>query len=619
MMRIDRRRWSGAVALGALGAWVSPTAAIGAGRDAAAAAAPGSNILHVPFPVAETCFDPPRISDLYSHRIIGHIFEAPYRYDPLAVQVKPLPLTAAAMPEVSADFRTWRIRIRPGIFFADDPAFKGKPRELVAEDYVYAIKRYFDPETKSPYQSLLAEDAILGMQELRDAAIKGRKRFDYDTPIEGLRALDRYTFQARLAKPRPRFLANLCDSSLLGAVTREVVEAYGDDIPAHPVGTGPYRLKEWRRSSKIILERNPTFRDMRYDAQPNADDIQGQAWLAKLKGKRLPLNDGVEVSILEEDQARWLSFLNGQIDYLSVPLSFGSIAAPNGKLASNLVKQGITARRYPNPDFTFVFFNMDDPVVGGYTAEKVALRRAVNLAYDIDREIRLLRRNQAIPAQAAMPPGTFGYDPAYRSEMSRYDPARAKALLDLYGYIDRDGDGWRELPNGQPLVLQLSTQSSQIDRQSNEIWQKSLQAVGLRIRFVPAQWPENLKAARAGSLQMWTLADSATVPDGQPSIEYFYGPSAGANNLARFRLPAFDRIYERMQTMPDGPERAALFLEASNLVAAYMPYRTQVHRLLTDLSQPWITGWRQGQFRAESWQFTEIDAGMRARLTAQSA
>src|SRR5205085_1337639 len=137
-------------------------------------------------------------------------------------------------------------------------------------------------------------------------------------------------------------------------------------------------------------------------------------------------------------------------------------------LAPHLAKRRIALRRYVNPDYTMSYFNMDDAVVGGYTAEKVALRRAVSLAYDVQREIALVRRGQAVPAQAPMPPGTFGYDPAYRSENSTYDPARAKALLDLYGYVDRDGDGWRELPNGTPLVLEMATQSSQTDRQFNE-------------------------------------------------------------------------------------------------------------------------------------------------------
>ena len=604
---IDRRTWSAAL----LGTLALPAGARAAGAD------PGSgNILHVPFLVAETGFDAAQISDLYSATVIAHIFEALYRYDPLAMPVKVRTLTAAALPEVSADFRVWTIRIRPGIYFADDPAFKGQRRELVAQDYVYTIKRFFDPATKSPGYSSIAEEGLIGLDELRAAALKNKKPFDYDTPTEGLCALDRYTLQFRVREPRPRFLeGNLCNSGGFGAVAREVVEFYGDNIMAHPVGTGPYRLKSWRRSSRIVLERNPGFREMLYDAEPNADDAQGQAWLARFKGRRLPFNDGVEISVLEEEQARWLSFLNAQVDFVRVPGSFANHAAPTGVLAPNLVKRGIVARKYVNSDFTMSWFNMEDPVVGGYTAEKVALRRAIGLAYNIDREIRIVRRGQAIPAQAPMPPGTFGHDPAFRTENSVFDPARAKALLDTYGYLDRDGDGWRERPDGSPLVLQMATQSSQIERQFDETWQKSLTAVGLRIKFNVAQWPENMKAARVGKLAMWSLGSTATTPDAQQALAYMYGPGIGSSNLARFKLPAFDAIYNRLSLLPDGPERAALFIQASNLVTAYMPYRVHVHRVYTDLNHPWLTGYRQGLFRNECWQFIEVDGAMRDRLT----
>ena len=591
----------------------------------AAAAAPESpgaisgNILRVPFPVAETGFDPSQVSDLYSRTVTAHIFEAPYRYDPLALPVKVLPLTAAALPEVSSDFRVWTIRLQRGIFFADDPVFKGpdgrpRPRELVAQDYLYTLRRHYDPATKSPKFTTLDEEGIEGLDAVRASALRNKKPFDYDAPVTGLRALDRYTLQIRLRAPRPRFLSTLCDSSGYGAVAREVVESYGDDIMSHPVGTGPYRLKAWRRSSRIVLERNPNFREMHYDAEPAVSDVQGQAWLARFKGRRVPFNDGVEISVLEEGQSRWLSFLNGQVDCVAVPLEFGNYAAPSGRLAPNLAKRGIVARVFVNPDITMSWWNMEDPVVGGYTPDKVALRRAIGLAYDLDREIRILRRGQAVPAQAAMPPGTFGYDPAYKSENSASDPARAKALLDTYGYLDRDGDGWRELPDGSPLVLTMATQASQIERQFNEVWQKSLQAVGLRIRFSTAQWPENLKSARAGKLQMWSLGDSAESPDAQASLEYMYGPSIGSNNLARFKLPAFDALFRRMQLLPDGPERAALFIQASNLVAAYMPYKIHTHRVITDLNHPWITGYRRTPFRNECWQYVEVDPSMRERM-----
>ena len=186
------------------------------------------------------------------------------------------------------------------------------------------------------------------------------------------------------------------------------------------------------------------------------------------------------------------------------------------------------------------YFNMEDPVVGGYTPAKVALRRAIQLAYDIDYEIRLIRRGQAIPAQAPMPPGTYGFDPALRTDNSRYDVARAKALLDIYGYVDRDGDGWREQPDGSPLVLRMASEPEQIYRQYNENWQRSTAAIGVRMVFETAQWSEHMKMARAGTLQMWFLGSTATQPDGQGALEYMYGESIGQSNLARFKLPAFD-------------------------------------------------------------------------------
>ena len=162
------------------------------------------------------------------------------------------------MPDVSSDFRVWTIRIKPGIFFHDDPVFKGKPRELIAADYVYSLKRFFDPRWKAPTYATLADSRIVGMVALRENALKNKRPFDYDAPVEGMRALDRYTIQFRLSNVRcPRFLQTLATGDLYGALAREVVEAYGDDIASHPVGTGPFLLADWRRSSKIVLDRNP--------------------------------------------------------------------------------------------------------------------------------------------------------------------------------------------------------------------------------------------------------------------------------------------------------------------------------------------------------------------------
>nr|MDQ2735132.1 ABC transporter substrate-binding protein [Pseudomonadota bacterium] len=166
----------------------------------------GEKVLRYAFPVAETGFDPAQLSDLYSRIATAHIFDAPLTYDHLARPFKLKPLVAEAMPEISADFRTFTFHIKPGIYFADDPAFKGKRRELVAEDFVYSFKRIYDPKLKSPGQSILEDEKIIGLQELYDAAVKGKKPFDYDSKVEGLQAVDRYTVRVRLRESRPRHL-----------------------------------------------------------------------------------------------------------------------------------------------------------------------------------------------------------------------------------------------------------------------------------------------------------------------------------------------------------------------------------------------------------------------------
>jgi ABC-type transport system substrate-binding protein len=570
-------------------------------------------VLRLAFPVAETGFDPAKIVDLYSRTITPHIFEALYQYDHLARPIKIKPLTAAAMPEVSDDFRTWTIRIRPGIYFQDDPAFKGEfsqgRRELVAQDYVYTYKRPVDPANKSPIVAGVLDLGILGLNELRDAAVENKTAFDYDKPIEGLRALDRYTLQFKLAKPRPRFLENLTGSDLFGATAREVVEFYGDDIMGHPVGTGPFKLAQWRRSSLIVLERNPAYRERVFDAEPAADDADGQAVLKALGGKRIPFIDRVEVSIIQESQPRWLAFLNGQLDYLQVPSEFALQAMPGGTLAPNLARQGVRGYQDLNADSGFLFFNMEDPVVGGYTPEKVALRRAISLSMDIDRQIRIIRRGQAVPAQSIVVPHTSGYDPKFKSENGDFDPARAMALLDLYGYTDRDGDGWREKPDGSPLALENATQPDSLSRQFDELTKADLARIGLRVRFFTGQWPEQLKAARAGKLQLWSLGSSAAALDGQGSLARLYGPQAGSQNLARFQNDEFDRIYDRMQQIPDGPERDELFRRAKLISVAYMPYKTTVHRINTTLVQKGMVGFRRPLFWQEWWHLVDIDHG----------
>ncbi|MEO6361631.1 MAG: ABC transporter substrate-binding protein [Caldimonas sp.] len=581
-----------------------------AGGALAQSAAP--KVLRYAFRVAETGFDTAQISDLYSRTIAANIYEAPYQYEFLARPVRLRPSTATAMPEASDDFKTFTIRLKRGVIFQDDPVFKGQPRELVAADYVYSLKRLADPKTKSPHWSQMEEDQFLGLAALRKAALAG-KPFDYDTEIEGLKALDRHTLQIRLAQPNPRFADHLSDASLAGAVAREVVEAYGDRIMEHPVGTGPFRLKSWKRSSLIVLEKNPSYRDVFYDEQAPAGDALAQAAVARLKGRKLPMIDRVEISIIEEAQPRWLAFLNQEMDFLEqVPEDFTLAAIPNDKVAPNLARRGIYAMRYARSDLALSYFAMDHPVVGGYTPDKVALRRAIGLAVNVDEEIRQVRRGQAVPANAIIGPGSSGFDAVPRSEMSEFSRPRAQALLDTYGYVDRDGDGWRERPDGSPLLLEYATQPDNLSRQLITQWKKNMDAIGIRIVFKPAKWPENLKASRAGKLMMWGVGQSGG-PDASDFLVLAYGPSKGLNNHARFDLPEYNRLYELQKSLPDGAERLAVIARAEEIVIAYMPYKVHVHRIFTDLAHPWVVGHHRNVFLREFWKFIDIDLAEQAK------
>jgi ABC-type transport system substrate-binding protein len=575
---------------------------------APAFAADLSKTLRVAFPVGETGFDPAPVGDIYSQYVNRAIFDTLYKYDYLARPYKIVPNTATSLPEISPDGKTWTIKIRPGIHFADDPAFKGKKRELTAADYVYSWKRIIDPKMRSNNlqifdRKILGADAVV-------AAAKENGKFDYDAPMEGLQAIDRHTIRLKLNFPSYDLMAELTTAST-AAVAREIIEAYGDEngwTMANPVGTGPYRLKEWRRGQKIVLEANPGYRDETF---PESSASEDRALVAKMRGKKLPIIGRIEISIIEESNPRLLAFQNRELDYLTVPSDLvANVLVPDNKLKPELAKQGISLARGVQPAISYTYFNMEDPVVGGYTKEKIALRRAISMAYNVDEEIRVLRQGQAEPATQPIPPSVAGYDPKIKGN-ARHDVAGAKALLDRFGYVDRDGDGWRDLPDGKPLKVMIGSDPSALNRQYDELWQRSLTTVGIRVEFVKQKWPDLLKMARYGQLQMWFLGNINTTPEGFGFMSLLYGPHSGFANLSRFSLPEFNQLYERAQKLPDGAERTQLFRKMSELVNAYAPWLLNAYRYENVLVQPWVLGYKHTVFDWHAWKYYDIDVGRR--------
>ncbi len=548
---------------------------------ASVAAAAEPKVLRALLSTGETGLDPAVASDLASLSLLENLFDPMLRYDYLARPVKLRPNTLTGMPVVDAAGTTWTFRLKPGMHFIDDPAFGGKPREVTAFDYVYTIKRLYDPALKSPWLFLF-EGKLLGDDALRD-------KFDYALDIAGLRAVDRYTLQLRLRTPDPG-LPFYMALPATGAVAREAAQRYGSQLGNHPVGSGPFRIGEWKRSDRITLLANP--------------DYHGR-W----EGRKLPLVDRVEVKIMEEYQSRVLGYLNGEFDYIEqVPESMRDLvldpASPQPVLKPELARRGMVLDPFPVLQTYYMWMNMEDPVIGGYTPAKVALRRAIALAYDGAQDVALLKKGLAIPAQSPLPPNVLGYDPAYRSPIVHSLPL-ARALLDRYGY-QKGGDGYRMQPDGKPLRLTMHSEPSMVGRLRDELWRKTFEALNLRVVFTTDKKTEIIKASRLGKVMMFETNWVADFPDGDNFYQLLYGGNAGRANYARFNLPAYNARYEAARKMSDSPARTRLYNEMADLVHAYNPWVLLTHPISADIRQPWLKNYKRHPVEFTNWRYLDL-------------
>jgi ABC-type transport system substrate-binding protein len=554
-------------------------------QAAESVARPPEKVLRMFLSTSETGLDPAVASDNATLSLLENLFDPLLRYDYLARPAKLRANTVTAMPQVSGDGLRYTFRIRPGIHFTPDPAFKGAKREVTAADYVYSLKRLSDPALKSPWAYMFEG-------------------------VAGLQAIDRYTLRIILAKPDNNFLFYLAMPAT-GVVAREVIEAYPGQAGNHPVGTGPFMLGEWKRSDRIVLLANPDSTAV-FHATPG-DNSEDRAIAAALDGKRLPRVDRVEVRIAEEFQGRMLGFLNAEYDYLEqIPESMTDMVVQDGALKPDLSRRGIVLSRFPVLQTYYMWMNMTDPVVGGYGKDKVALRRAIALSYNSAEDIALLKKGFAIRAESPLPPNVLGYDAAYRSPVP-YDPALANALLDRYGYDKRDADGFRRAPGGKALTLTMHSEATVGGRLRDELWRKCLNAIGLRVVFRSDKKTEIIKASRLGTVQMFESNWIADFPDGDNFYQLLYGPNAGRANYARFDLPAYNVRYEQARLLTDGVERNKLYFEMNQLLHAYNPWVPLTHVLSGDLRHPWLKNYKRHPVEFTTWRYLDVDVAQRAR------
>ena len=565
--------------------------------------------LRIAFLADVTGFDPQAGNDAYSGYVNNEMFDTMYVFDYYVRPFKIVGSIAESLPEISADGLTWKIKIRKGQHFSDDPVFKGKKRELIADDLIYSWKRLLDPKIRSP-QLWQIDGKLVGAD---DMVAEGKRtgNMDYDKPMAGLQALDRYTVQLKLVQP-DYLLTELMLGYGWSPVAREVVEAYRDTggrIVSNPVGVGPYRLKSWVKGNKVVLTKNENFREAFFPTQGEAADAET---LARNKGKQLPLAGNVEISIIEEGNPRLLAFKEGSLDYEYVGTDLVGSILENGKLSKELASKGVGHFRVMDPAIVFDYFNMDDPVVGGYTPDKIALRRAMIMAFPIDDYARVVYRNQGTPASQIIPPTQTGHIPN-KVNLNRQDIEMARALLDKFGYKDRDGDGFREMPDGSPLVITKSSATRAIDREQDELWQKALDLLGIRVKFNTQKWPDLLKQGRQGQLQFWNLAWISSGTDGNSFLQLFYSKSIGQSNFARFNLKQFDELYERAQRLPLGPERYALYKAMNELATVYSVWHPGLFRYRNVVTQPWLMNFKRLPFREHSMSLMDIDESKRTK------
>jgi ABC-type transport system substrate-binding protein len=571
----------------------------------AAGAADPAKVAHLSLPSDPPGFDPAGPTDAYSGVVLEEIFDRLLTYDYLARPAKLVPLASEAMPEIGDAGKTYTLRVRKGIYFTPDAAFKGRPRELTAQDFAYSCMRLLDPAVKSP-SAYLFRGKIVGL-DAAAARAKTTGRFDYNAKIAGLEVIDRYTLRFHLVHTDYQFGYVLAQPSY-SVVAREVVEAYGDEIGAHPVGTGAYMLKEWVPGARIVLEANPEYRGFVWNFA-SGDDMRDRELVASMKGKTMPQIGRAEISIVEDEDLGWAAFRANQLDITEIPRRIVQGSPESDQVRRELRERGIAAYRSYSPGIRYASFNFRDPVVGGFAPDKVALRRAIAMAYDPEEEMRVVRKGSAFRPEMPIPPEIAGYDRSYRNGIL-FDPDAANRLLDQNGYR-RGADGYRALPNGKALALSINSTGDAAARDTEQMWKKTFDRVGLRVKFVTVRTSEMATMSNACRLQIYSNGWSADYPDGENFMQLYYGANIGETNVPCYRSADYDRMYERSLRLPDSPERNALFVEMSRKLESDAVFVLQTTPVRVTLVQPWLLGHKTHPVLLSTLSFTDIDAAKR--------
>lgn len=544
-------------------------------------------VLRITAPSDVKGFDPMMAGDVGSAAQIAKIYEGLLTYHWLKIPYELIPNLAEEMPEISKDGMTYTFKIKKGVFFQDDAAFPGgKGRELTAMDFVYSLKRHADSKNQSTGWWLF-DGKIKGLNEWRNKYANSEV-VNYDDEVEGLKAIDKYTLQFKLAKVFPQFLYALA-MPFAYVVPREAVDKYGKEFINHPVGTGPYVLPVFDQGKRIVYTKNPTFREKFYptDASPEFKHMLADA------GKKVPFLDKIIVDIMVESQPAWLKLNKGEVDYLNIPKDNFNSAITNNELSKDLADKGMSLTKTPGLDVYFYIFNFDHKIF-----QNLKLRRAMSLAFDQKAQNELFYNNTGFPAESVAPPGIAGNVPSFKNPWKGPNIELAKKLLAEAGYPEGKG-----LPE-----ITLDTFSSTAARQKAEFFQKQMEKIGIKIKVVPNLNPELQGKIKKRSVMMVDYGWIGDYPDTENFLQIFYGPnsSPGANS-SNYDNPEFNKQYEIIAKMQDSPERTKMYEKLNQFLADEVVVIFTVHTQSYTLQQKWVKNYHNSDFVFDFDQYLNID------------
>jgi oligopeptide transport system substrate-binding protein len=563
--------------------------------------------------------DPAQVSDTNSAEILCQIYDSlfqnayldrPYRVEPsLAAGYPKKKIFYEEVEEKGIKKKVARMeylfRLKDDVYFQDDPCFPGgKGRRVKAKDVIYSIKRLADPTVQATGFWLVA-GKIKGIDEFAKKAAAAGKA-DYEANIEGLQAVDGSTLRIILTEPLPSFIYVMA-MPYTAPVAREAVEYYNapgrDGFSRHPVGTGAFRLRSWKRQHRIILEKNPNFRKDYYPSRGEPGDRE-KGLLADA-GKRLPFYDEVWYTIISAGQPRWLLFVQGYLDASGIPQEqFDRVVTKALDLSGDFARKGITLNVSSDLDIYYIAFNMRDPVLG----QNKLLRQALSLAYDSDLFNEIYQNGRAINAQGPLPPGIFAYDPGLKNPYKAHDLEKAKELLARAGY-----PGGMDAKTGKQLELTYDISSDTITaREQATFDMRCFEDLGIKMKLQVNTFSQYLERTHKGTFQMTGSGWLADYPDPENFLMLLYGPNAPPNpNASAFSNPEYDKLYEQMKTMEDTPEKKAIIKRMVEIVVEQCPWIFTIHTPSYVLRHSWSKNGKNHSISGNYAKYGSIDPDMR--------